>query len=71
MESLERHLAAGAIDDAVRTRVSERLRNLLWKIDATGPSDGGPVADPAAGDGLASASDDEMFALINKELGIG
>ncbi|WEV25352.1 acyltransferase domain-containing protein [Streptomyces sp. 71268] len=71
VESLERHLAAGAIDDTVRTRVSERLRNLLWKIDATGPSDGGPVADPAAGDGLASASDDEMFALINKELGIG
>ncbi|MEU3964659.1 acyltransferase domain-containing protein [Streptomyces buecherae] len=67
VESLERRLAAGTIDDADRARVSERLRTLLWKIDATGPSDGGP----AAGDGLASASDDEMFALINKELGIG
>ncbi|MFD4998115.1 type I polyketide synthase [Streptomyces buecherae] len=71
VESLERRLAAGTIGDADRARVSERLRTLLWKIDATGPSDGGPAAAPAAGDGLASASDDEMFALINKELGIG
>ena len=61
---LETALAAEQLDDAGRTGMVARLRALLWRLDRDSAA---PAAEPA---GLAGASDDEMFALINRELGI-
>ncbi|MEU6085171.1 SDR family NAD(P)-dependent oxidoreductase [Streptomyces sp. NPDC047108] len=51
-------------DDGLNDKVTARLRELLTRW--TGGSEGPTVA----GTGLESATDDEMFDLINKELGI-
>jgi NADPH:quinone reductase-like Zn-dependent oxidoreductase len=50
--------------DGAREAAAERLRELLGELDATGA--GGLAEDPD----LMPATDDEMFALIDKELGI-
>jgi NADP-dependent 3-hydroxy acid dehydrogenase YdfG/acyl carrier protein len=50
-------------DDELHDRVTARLRELLTLWTGTADSD----ADPS---GLQGATDDEMFDLINKELGI-
>jgi acyl carrier protein len=48
-----------------RTRLAKRLQTLLWKVQGdTAPADG------PAGVPLESASDDEMFELIDNELGL-
>ncbi|MFT2018191.1 phosphopantetheine-binding protein [Streptomyces sp. 796.1] len=65
---LEHRIAATAVDDDTRGRVADRLRSLLRTLDEGA---GAPPGGAAAGDGIDTASDDEMFALINKELGIG
>ncbi|BBC29249.1 Polyketide synthase [Streptomyces graminofaciens] len=55
-------------DDAVRDRVTARLKSLLWKwTDAQGG--GEDMSRPEAGGDTAPVSDDEMFDLIDKELG--
>ncbi|MFG2197181.1 SDR family NAD(P)-dependent oxidoreductase, partial [Streptomyces sp. NPDC048639] len=51
-------------DDGLNDKVTARLRELLTRW--TGGSEGPTVT----GTGLESATDDEMFDLINKELGI-
>ncbi|MER6356891.1 SDR family NAD(P)-dependent oxidoreductase [Streptomyces sp. NPDC001634] len=51
-------------DDGLNDKVTARLRELLTRW--TGGADGTTTA----GTGLESATDDEMFDLINKELGI-
>ncbi|WP_275892786.1 SDR family NAD(P)-dependent oxidoreductase [Streptomyces actuosus] len=55
----------GPADDALNDKVTARLRDLLarWTGDTGGTA-------PATRTGLESATDDEMFDLINKELGI-
>ncbi|GAA3453663.1 hypothetical protein GCM10018962_54960 [Dactylosporangium matsuzakiense] len=50
-------------DPAVRRQVAERLRSLLRRWEDTPEEDGAP-------DELDTASDDEMFDLIDRELGI-
>ncbi|WP_443065660.1 SDR family NAD(P)-dependent oxidoreductase [Streptomyces sp. NBC_00557] len=52
-------------DDGLNEKVTARLRELLARW--TGGTGG---TTPTAGTGLESATDDEMFDLINKELGI-
>jgi hypothetical protein len=44
--------------------VAARLRKLLWKWDDTGDDDGDDDLE------LDTATDDEMFAAIDRELGI-
>ncbi|MGW2892911.1 SDR family NAD(P)-dependent oxidoreductase, partial [Streptomyces griseoruber] len=61
------HAADGADDAALNDKVTARLRELLTRW--TGET-GGTDATTTAATGLESATDDEMFDLINKELGI-
>ncbi|WP_208611546.1 SDR family NAD(P)-dependent oxidoreductase, partial [Streptomyces bungoensis] len=59
----------GPGDDAARSRITARLQALLWRLSDS-------PAESAAADGdrddalLGAASDDEMFDLIDKELGL-
>jgi hypothetical protein len=66
LDRLEQALGASDVDVDGETRaaLTRRLQALLWKLDWT---EGEPDGDPGE---LAAATDDEMFALINKELGL-
>ncbi|MFF8812613.1 type I polyketide synthase [Streptomyces pactum] len=69
-ERLESTALAGGPSDQDRAWLAERLRGLLAKL---GPVPAGPpgASGATAGDEeIAAASDDEMFALIDKELGL-
>ncbi|MFC4044699.1 type I polyketide synthase [Dactylosporangium siamense] len=61
LDALAAALPAGDADPGTRRQVAERLRSLLRRWD-DGPVEGG--------DGLAEADDDEMFDLIDRELGL-
>ncbi|MEV0639960.1 SDR family NAD(P)-dependent oxidoreductase [Streptomyces sp. NPDC050619] len=65
LDGLESAVDALSPDDEARARVVARLRTLLWKWDRPGPTD-----QAADGDALLLATDDEMFDIVNKELGI-
>ncbi|MFJ6988182.1 SDR family NAD(P)-dependent oxidoreductase, partial [Streptomyces sp. NPDC091389] len=71
LDALEAALATlDPADDAARTRITTRLQALLWRL-ADSPVDT-PASGPAPdGELLGAVSDDEMFDLINKELGLG
>jgi polyketide synthase 12 len=58
---IEGVLGALALDQTARERVARRLRGLLASVD------GEPAAPTAAAD-VESASDEEMFVLIDKQL---
>uniref|UniRef100_UPI00404019A0 SDR family NAD(P)-dependent oxidoreductase n=1 Tax=Streptomyces sp. SS7 TaxID=3108485 RepID=UPI00404019A0 len=69
LDALEAAVAAlDPGDDVSRTRITTRLQALLWRL-----SDG-PTEAPVGGDAddtlLEAVSDDEMFDLIDKELGL-
>lgn len=55
-----------------RERAVNRLRSILWKLEQSGTAhdtdDEAQTSDGTAE--ITSASDDEMFALIEKELGL-
>ncbi|MEH1130689.1 type I polyketide synthase [Micromonospora sp. CPCC 206061] len=53
-------------DAATRATIAAQLRSLLWRWDG---DDGGDATDAGAGD-LASASDQELFDVLDQELGI-
>jgi len=61
---LEAAVAAYPPDADTRTRLVKRLSSFLWTLEADHAVEDGDVE-------LASASDDEMFALIDEELGLG
>ncbi|ONK10096.1 Beta-ketoacyl-acyl-carrier-protein synthase I [Streptomyces sp. MP131-18] len=65
LDRLRTTLTGMGTDNTNRQAVMDRLRALLNEFDS-------PATEPAAARGaeLASATDDEMFALIDKELGI-
>ena len=65
---MESVLASLAADPKARARVEGRLRGAVARIQAllAGAADGG---DGRAGDDLGSVSDEEMFELIDKEIG--
>ncbi|MFI0822787.1 SDR family NAD(P)-dependent oxidoreductase [Streptomyces sp. NPDC021098] len=52
-------------DEEGRHRIAKRLSGLLAKVNGSGSADASSVTDFS---GLESASDDEMFALIDREL---
>ncbi|WP_026411147.1 type I polyketide synthase [Actinomadura oligospora] len=56
-------------DGDARGRLARRLEALLWRLDGSGrdPASGG--GDTVDDDALDAASDDEMFRLIDRELG--
>ncbi|MHC3471304.1 SDR family NAD(P)-dependent oxidoreductase [Streptomyces sp. 7R007] len=64
VDKLEAVIERFAPDGDTRTRLAKRLESLLWRLGASG--DGVTAVD---GEGLEAASDDEMFALIDRELG--
>jgi candicidin polyketide synthase FscB len=65
LDRLEAALSVSQLDSATRSRLSKRLAALQWRLEETGES--GPNGQ---GLDLSSASDDEMFALIDEELGL-
>ncbi|GHF52609.1 hypothetical protein GCM10010218_37600 [Streptomyces mashuensis] len=76
LDRLEGMLAGSSPDNVVRARVTMRLQALLAKwndADVSAPAEaaagtgGGDVLDDV--DRLQSASDEELFAFINKDLG--
>ncbi|MFH8607041.1 SDR family NAD(P)-dependent oxidoreductase [Streptomyces sp. NPDC018029] len=74
LDKLETVIAGHAHDESTRTRLAARLQNLLWRLDDTSVrSDHAAGASDADGDAvenrdLESASDDELFELIDREL---
>jgi NADPH:quinone reductase-like Zn-dependent oxidoreductase/acyl carrier protein len=68
IERLERVLAAHAPGRDGRVAITNRLKALLWSIDDTTADDSG--AGEGAEPELTEATDDEMFDLIEKELGL-
>ncbi|MFE2530395.1 phosphopantetheine-binding protein [Streptomyces sp. NPDC059371] len=76
LDRLEAQLAALAPEDAVRDEVTARLKALLWKWTdthqdaAVNTADAGPGTDRDIDlDRIDTATDDEMFDLIDQELG--
>lgn len=63
---LERAVEAMAPDADARAGVIARLRALLWKYDQTGSG----MAEATDDDALMLATDEEMFDIVNKEIGI-
>ncbi|WP_189960099.1 SDR family NAD(P)-dependent oxidoreductase, partial [Streptomyces alanosinicus] len=70
LDELEAAVAAlDPADDVSRTRITTRLQALLWRLSdgpAEKPTGGGDSDDEL----LGAVSDDEMFDLIDKELGL-
>lgn len=66
LERLE-HLMEADGDDRVRSAVVERMRSLLWRWDRQGTD----TAEETAGDAdeLRDVTDEEMFELLDNELG--
>ncbi|MEU1818964.1 SDR family NAD(P)-dependent oxidoreductase [Streptomyces roseifaciens] len=77
IDRLEGRLAALAPEDAVRDKVTARLKALLWKwTDSHRDATANAAADAGSGtdrdvdlDRIDAATDDEMFDLIDQELG--
>ncbi|PSJ28281.1 polyketide synthase [Streptosporangium nondiastaticum] len=78
LDRLEARLAALAPEDAVRDKVTARLKALLWKWTDTHQDAAANTADAGTGSGtdrdfdldrIDAATDDEMFDLIDQELG--
>ncbi|MFI0781118.1 type I polyketide synthase [Streptomyces sp. NPDC021212] len=65
LDALEAELAGMTADDRRRTGLVNRLQGLLWKYTATADEEGAPVEEQD----LAAATADEVFALIDRELG--
>ncbi|MGW0912844.1 SDR family NAD(P)-dependent oxidoreductase [Streptomyces sp. NPDC002784] len=64
LERLERVIGAADSDDVVSHRVTDRLRALLAALEGAATA-----ADPADDDDLDGATDDELFDLLDSELG--
>ncbi|MFR0358575.1 SDR family NAD(P)-dependent oxidoreductase, partial [Streptomyces sediminimaris] len=63
LDRLEAAVAGADLDARSRGRLAERLRALQWRLDAE--------RRPDAPADLADGSDEEVFALIDKTLGLG
>ncbi|MEW2157957.1 type I polyketide synthase [Streptomyces sp. NPDC007189] len=71
LDELETAVAAlDPADDAARGRITARLQALLWRLSDS-PAESAPASAGTDDDALLEAvSDDEMFDLIDKELGL-
>ncbi|WP_413805380.1 SDR family NAD(P)-dependent oxidoreductase [Streptomyces sp. OE57] len=69
LERLEAAMAGLGAHDEARGRLAKRLEALLWRLNDDTPAEATGEHRPAADDGgLASASDDELFEFIDREL---
>ncbi|NIY70586.1 beta-ketoacyl synthase [Streptomyces malaysiensis] len=66
LDRLEAALAAGITDDDVQDTVRTRLQGLLWRL-SDGPTSA--AVDVTNGRAFDPTTDEEMFDLIDKELG--
>jgi polyketide synthase 12 len=69
LDDLERVLAGSQPDSDARGRLVQRLEKLLWRL-----GDDGTGEEPEtllAGEALDSATDDELFELIDREVPSG
>ncbi|MFH8620274.1 SDR family NAD(P)-dependent oxidoreductase [Streptomyces sp. NPDC017979] len=55
-------------DDRTRGRLVARLEALLWRLGDRPPAAPDEAAEPVDGDAIDAASDDELFALIDREV---
>ncbi|MEV4616789.1 type I polyketide synthase [Kitasatospora sp. NPDC049258] len=80
LDDLESAIAGGGLDGGDRARLMARLRTLQRRLDGGGAPDapgaagvpgasGEPGSEPRVAD-LSDSTDDEMFALIDQELGL-
>jgi len=67
IESLEKALLQGEPEEEMRGRITRRLQTLLSRWDDAHPENGAPSRD-AAEVAIDSATDDELFALIDGDL---
>ncbi|MFE4062333.1 beta-ketoacyl reductase, partial [Streptomyces sp. NPDC059096] len=65
---LEAAVGGAALDDQDRARLAQRLKALQWKLDST--QDTTERAADSDDDDLDTSTDDEMFDLIDNELGL-
>jgi hypothetical protein len=65
LDLLEAALSGSELDRGARSRLVKRLQEMQWKLDAETGASTGPEADD-----LTASTDDEMFDLIDKELGL-
>ncbi|XRQ09183.1 SDR family NAD(P)-dependent oxidoreductase [Actinomadura welshii] len=72
LEGLESAVSVAELDAAARARLVERLKTLQWRLDGGDAALDRAAAPPGAGgdDDLAASTDDEMFKLIDNELGL-
>ncbi|WP_429194096.1 type I polyketide synthase [Kitasatospora sp. MAP12-15] len=76
LEALEAAFAGAALGDEARARLVTRLKSLQWKLDAVDTVDLAGLGDlgdddPQGEDAdLVASTDDEMFDLIDRELGL-
>ncbi|MGW6534169.1 SDR family NAD(P)-dependent oxidoreductase, partial [Streptomyces venezuelae] len=70
LDKLETVIVGHAHDEDTRGRLVSRLQSLLWRLDDTASAAGDTGGDAAESDDhdLESASDDELFELIDREL---
>ncbi|MCC3770354.1 beta-ketoacyl reductase, partial [Streptomyces sp. UNOC14_S4] len=66
LDSVEAALRAAAMDGDAYDRITERLRALLDLAAAAGGGASGSVSGDTGHDDLASASDEELFALVDE-----
>ncbi|MFF7636307.1 type I polyketide synthase [Kitasatospora sp. NPDC008050] len=66
LDGLEKAVAGCALDADTRAQLVLRLRTLQWKLDADDEDDSGDGGDAD----LETSTDDEIFDLIDNELGL-
>jgi len=65
LDRLEAVIASASADDIARDRVGDRIRALLSRLDGTRTGTG----DARETDTIVVATDDELFELLDEELG--
>ncbi|WBP90368.1 type I polyketide synthase [Kitasatospora cathayae] len=68
LDELESALGATELDADSRTRLLARLKSLQWRLD--GDATESPAGADGPDDALDDTTDDEMFDLIDRELGL-
>ncbi|MBL0804058.1 beta-ketoacyl synthase, partial [Streptomyces albidoflavus] len=66
LAALEAAVGGAALDDQDRARLAQRLKALGWKLDSTSRD----AEEPDDDSDLDTTTDDEMFDLIDNELGL-
>ncbi|MGX6744518.1 type I polyketide synthase [Streptomyces xantholiticus] len=61
---------ADSVDNITRTKINMRLRSLLARWNGNEPADPGGAGGAEDEDDLSSASDEELYELLDDELGI-